>query len=306
MSEGRVLVSVVLPAYNRASCIERSIRSVLAQTYSDFELIVVDDCSADNTEEVVAAIDDPRLTYIRLEQNAGAAGARNAGIRRAKADFIAFQDSDDVWMPHKLETQMQVMLQASAKVGVVYSRFFRCNERGEKWLEPELEKLPAGNVLEKSLLTSFVSTQVILARKECFDVVGEFDAGLRCLEDWEWVIRASAKYEFVGVEEALVNVFYSSNSITINQNRFVALSKIAEKNFMFYEQYPASAYRHLCTLAIFYYLSGKEDQARLYIVQMKKLLKLHFNAKAWLICYFPAPIVRMLWRIKNHFTHTYS
>ena len=99
-------ISVIIPTYNRAKELKRSVESVLAQTYDNFELIIVDDGSKDNTQEVIASIPDERIRYIKLEQNRGAAGARNEGVRASKCDLIAFQDSDDIWREEKLERQM--------------------------------------------------------------------------------------------------------------------------------------------------------------------------------------------------------
>lgn len=103
------LVSVIMPSYNTANFIEESINSVLNQTYQNFEIIIVDDCSTDNTDEVVEGIKDERIKYIKNEKNSGAAVSRNRALREAKGKWIAFLDSDDVWLPEKLETQINFM-----------------------------------------------------------------------------------------------------------------------------------------------------------------------------------------------------
>lgn len=103
------LVSVIMPSYNTANFIEESINSVLNQTHQNFELIIVDDCSTDNTDEVVAQIKDERIRYIKNEKNSGAAVSRNRALREAKGKWIAFLDSDDVWLPEKLEKQLAFM-----------------------------------------------------------------------------------------------------------------------------------------------------------------------------------------------------
>lgn len=105
-AEEAPLVSVVIPAYNRAGLIGRAIDSVLHQTHGNLELIVVDDASTDNTGEVVESIGDARIRYIRCERNAGASAARNTGIAAAAGRFVAFLDSDDIWMPEKLAGQL--------------------------------------------------------------------------------------------------------------------------------------------------------------------------------------------------------
>lgn len=103
------LVSVIMPSYNTASYISESIKSVLAQTYSNWELIIVDDCSTDNTDAIVADFDDARIRYFKNKKNSGAALTRNRALREAKGEWIAFLDSDDIWLPKKLERQIMFM-----------------------------------------------------------------------------------------------------------------------------------------------------------------------------------------------------
>ena len=104
-------VSIIMPTYNCGRFIDESIRSVLAQTYKDWELIIVDDCSTDNTAEIVGQYTDPRIRYMRNERNMGAALTRNRALREAKGRYIAFLDSDDLWLPEKLEKQIAFMEQ---------------------------------------------------------------------------------------------------------------------------------------------------------------------------------------------------
>jgi glycosyltransferase involved in cell wall biosynthesis len=113
MENSSIAVSVVIPTYNRASLLGRAIKSVLEQTYQDFEIIVVDDASTDNTEEVVRNLRDRRIRYLRHEKNRGGSAARNTGIRAAWGQYIAFQDSDDEWLPEKLKKQMEVLAAAT-------------------------------------------------------------------------------------------------------------------------------------------------------------------------------------------------
>ena len=103
------MISVVLPTYNRGPLIMRAVKSVLEQTYSDIELLIVDDGSTDCTRAVISAIQDPRVKYLYQETNRGACAVRNIGIRAAKGEYIAFQDSDDVWHPDKLEKQLSYL-----------------------------------------------------------------------------------------------------------------------------------------------------------------------------------------------------
>ncbi len=121
------LVSVIIPTYKRPALLRRSVMSVLAQTYANLELIVVDDCSPDETPEVMGAFTDPRVRYIRLETNQKAGRARNAGIAAARGELIAFQDDDDLWLIEKLERQVAALHAAPPEVGLniaAYLRYF--------------------------------------------------------------------------------------------------------------------------------------------------------------------------------------
>ena len=123
------LVSIIMPSYNTGKFISETINSVLAQTYTNWELIIVDDCSTDNTDEVVAGFCDERIRYIKNEKNSGAAVARNYALREAKGKWIAFLDSDDLWLPEKLEKQIAFMKENNYAFS--YSKYEEINETGE-------------------------------------------------------------------------------------------------------------------------------------------------------------------------------
>lgn len=125
-------VSVIMPAYNGADFIAATIASVLAQSYTDFELLVVDDCSTDNTVEVVhnAAGGDARVRLLSTAVNSGPAGARNVALEAARGHFMAFLDSDDQWAPSKLEQQVAVMGKTGAAIS--FTAYHRINEAGER------------------------------------------------------------------------------------------------------------------------------------------------------------------------------
>lgn len=122
LSENKTLVSIIMPAYNCERFIAEAIRSVLAQTYTEWELLIVDDCSTDKTAEVVASFHDPRIHYQRNEQNMGAALTRNKAIREAKGRYIAFLDADDTWLPEKLEKQIAFM--QAQKAAMSYTPYY--------------------------------------------------------------------------------------------------------------------------------------------------------------------------------------
>ena len=122
------LVSIIMPSYNTGGLIQKSIESVLAQTYQNWELIIVDDCSKDNTDEVVDGIKDSRIKYLKNEKNSGAAVSRNRALREATGKWIAFLDSDDLWLPDKLEKQIGFM--ESNSYHFSYTKYEEMNAEG--------------------------------------------------------------------------------------------------------------------------------------------------------------------------------
>ena len=222
-------VSVIIPTYNRASLLGRSIKSVLSQTFQDFEIIVVDDASVDNTEEVVRIIGDPRILYLKHETNSGGSAARNTGIKAARGDFIAFQDSDDEWLPEKLEKQIKIMADAPPNVGVVYTGFWRIQGDKKEYIPGPEVQVKEGNIHRELLKGNFVTTQVVVVKKECFEKAGMFDETLPRLQDWELFLRIAKHFEFRYVPEPLVNSFYTEDSISSNPKALIEAFEITLK-----------------------------------------------------------------------------
>ena len=196
-------VSVIIPTYNRGFILKRAVESVLSQSYKKLEVIIIDDASGDDTEQVVASIDDPRIRYYKLEQNKGTSWARNEGVRLAKYDFVAFQDSDDEWLPQKLEKQMQVLENAPAGTGMVYHPFHNI-EKDEIWPQPKTESFYHGNLFELLLYGNVIGGPTILVRKDYFEDVRGFAASQYCLEDYEFVLRFARKYRIEYINEVLL------------------------------------------------------------------------------------------------------
>lgn len=211
-------VSVILPTYNRAFLLDRAIRSILGQYYQHFELLIVDDGSTDDTDEVVKQFKNPRIRYIRCEHG-GAAKARNRGIKEAKCPYIAFQDSDDVWKPDKLLKQVKAMKQMPEDTGIVYCEYYYNGLNGIEGICPDREIPLAqkqGNIFPELLTGNMIGTPTILIKKECFDQVGMFNEKLSCLEDYEFVLRVAKKYQIRLVPECLVEVYATEGSVSFN------------------------------------------------------------------------------------------
>lgn len=231
------MVSVVIPAYNRAKVVGRAIESCLNQTYRDIEVIVVDDGSSDNTKEVVEAIDDERLSYV-YQDNAGACAARNHGIEMAKGEYIAFQDSDDEWHTDKIEKQMAALIENNADF--VFCGFIKVNSNGQRNNIPENIK-PQFYKQKELIYESIVSTQTIFGKASAVkDVM--FDEAMPRMQDYDFIIRASSCYSIYCVPEYLVNVFEQPDSITASKKQYQKRLEITEKLLRKYpeyrEQYP--------------------------------------------------------------------
>lgn len=209
----QVVVSVVVPTYNRAPLVERAVRSVLRQTFTDLEVIVVDDGSTDDTEGVVQALAqaDSRVRHIRLEKNQGPQVARNTGILAAKGRYIALLDSDDKWLPEMLEQQLIVFQKGGPELGVVYAHVgvLETNGSVRTTIAPRLR----GNIYKTVLTTcSLVPNSALMVKRECFDKCGLFDTRLCSWQDDDICIRLSKEYEFDFVPRPLVIMHHDADS----------------------------------------------------------------------------------------------
>lgn len=180
-------VSVIIPTYNRANLLAHAIQSVLEQTMSDLQLIVVDDGSTDNTPDVIAHFKDPRLCYVR-QTNQGRSAARNHGARLARSDFLGFLDSDDMYLPESLEAHLKKFRQ-QPKLGMTIGGYQYVNEKGQ----PTGERLPwtEGGSLDLYgwLFNCYATPCSVLLRTSWFERVGGFYVNLDMAEDWEFFLR---------------------------------------------------------------------------------------------------------------------
>ncbi|RKY32600.1 MAG: glycosyltransferase family 2 protein [Candidatus Omnitrophota bacterium] len=206
-------VSVVIPTYNRAHLVGRAIESVLNQTFQDFEILVVDDRSVDNTEKVVNDFNDARIRYIKHRINMGGNATRNTGIKNSKGEYIAFLDSDDEWLPEKLKKQIDTFQKMSNKVGLVYSWVEMIDEKGK--LFRKLNFVVKGRVLQNILRGNFIPSSTVVVKKECFDEVGLFDESFVSCQDREMWTRIATKYEMEVVPEYLARM-YRDKKISIS------------------------------------------------------------------------------------------
>jgi len=193
-------VSVIIPAYNRVAVIGAAIASVLDQSFTDFELIVVDDVSTDGTVAAVEAIDDPRLRLVRRAANGGPGAARNSGVAAARGGIIAFLDSDDLWLPEKLTRQFAFMGERGVPVCCTGFELHRPGGGAPEIRLPDPPHLSGEDMIEKADIT--IGTTMAIERG-FLDRVGPFDENMRRLEDWDWQLRLGRLGGLDFVPEAL-------------------------------------------------------------------------------------------------------
>ena len=224
------LVSVIIPTFNRGYCLEESIRSVLQQSFADFELIVVDDGSTDNTSELVARF--PAVKLIRLEKNRGGSFARNRGMVEAQGDCIAFLDSDDLWEKDKLASQVKWI-----------ERGFHAVYTDEIWIRNRVRVNPmnkhrkySGDIFRYCLPLCIVSPSSVLLRAEVLREVGGFDESMPVCEDYDLWLKITAKFPVLYLNEKLT-IKYGGHSNQLSRKywgmdrfRIKALENIIKNN----------------------------------------------------------------------------
>jgi glycosyltransferase involved in cell wall biosynthesis len=201
-------VSVVIPTFNRAKFLPDAIRSALCQTYRDLDVVVVDDGSTDDTPEVVGCLDDERVAYIRIDRCHSPARARNVGVSRATGRFIAFLDSDDVWLPEKIERQIEA-LRASPECRWSYTRFDHIDENGAPMapLRGGVGTPRSGWILEHMVTEdALVMVQSVLVEASLLDEVGGFDESPALREDLDLCFRLAGRSQVVALEANLLRV----------------------------------------------------------------------------------------------------
>lgn len=203
------LVSVIIPAYNRAKCVIRALDSVQAQRGVDFEILLGDDASTDGTAEVLLER-MPQAKVARLAKNRGAASARNAAMQMAQGEFLAFLDTDDEWLPEKIVTQLSY-LEQHPEVGVcACGHWFVLRDGRERCFSGEPEEKDWRWRLQ--FAQSFHGASTPLVRRAVWEEVGGQDENLRVLEDWDWMLRIAEKHLIHVLPEPLVRVYENSPS----------------------------------------------------------------------------------------------
>lgn len=192
-------ISVIIPAYNAEKYLREAVNSALAQTYSEREIIIVDDGSTDDTYQILAEYGDA-IRIVR-QKNQGSAAACNAGVAVAQGEWIAFLDADDVWLPEKLTRQIEHC--GTSAISHTDSICFGGDLPSEV-LRSNFESPYSGNVLQKLLIRNFITKSTVLMRRQVFQDLGGFDTSYIAVEDWPFFLQVCAKHELGYLPEAMV------------------------------------------------------------------------------------------------------
>ena len=222
------MISVIIPTYNREGKIIKALESVRNQKFQDIEIIVVDDGSTDSTCEVVSSIKDSRIRYIKHEKNKGGCAARNTGIVNAKGEYIAFQDSDDVWYPNKLEIELKSLIKNEADI--VFCKMNRIAANQPVKIVPD-------NYAEGFLKTGSnvygIGTPTLLGKADIFKK-NLFDEELPRLQELELLIRLVKKYKIYCCDQALMDTYYDDSAQATSGNP----QKLLEACRVLHSKYP--------------------------------------------------------------------
>ena len=215
-------VSVVIPTHNRAHYIKETIGSVLAQTYSDYEIIVVDDRSTDNTAEIIQGLSNDKPIRYFSQPCGSAPAARNFGLQQAQGKYIAFLDSDDLFMPEKLAKQV-AFLDEHASVAFVHAGYEKFSDQGEDLGYRDTSRI-SGNYYIQMLLdwSVLIATPCVLVRKTVLDEVGDFDEQMRAAEDLDLWRRIAQRYEIGVIPEMLCRVRVHPGSLSTGKVKAAA------------------------------------------------------------------------------------
>jgi glycosyltransferase involved in cell wall biosynthesis len=217
-------VSVIVPAYNAAGYLPHAIDSVLAQTYQDWEIVIVDDGSTDHTRAVVDSCRprlQDKLQYIH-QPNRGLPAARNAGIRAARGEFIALLDADDVWLPQRLERSVPIM-DADRGAGLVHARVVRIDARGSITGQLKVEPKYLSGRIARHIYTrrAHIVCPTVMFRKSCLETAGWFDEAMQATEDRDLWFRIALRYKVAYINEVLAYYRLSPSSMTSNLDRLL-------------------------------------------------------------------------------------
>ncbi len=303
-------VSVIIPTYQYAQFVGQAIESVLAQTYKDFEVIVVDDGSTDNTSEVLAGFRN-QISVIHHQENRGLSAARNTGIRASKGQYVAFLDADDAWLPDKLRLQVK-LLDQSPDVGLVFSDMTYFGERyGSKKRAFQEVSPSSGKVFKDLFVKHFIPMPTVIVRKRCFEKVGLFDESLTPCADHDMWLRIAKFFKVDYVDAPLAKYrLHQRNMSKKREKMLTELIRLKEKTLKsnpYLLSEVGSRILNRCYYQLYKDLGkfclsiGKRKKAKKHFLHYIRLYRYNLSTYFFLLLTFlPSPIVFWLkeWKDK--------
>jgi glycosyltransferase involved in cell wall biosynthesis len=303
------MISVIIPTYNSGIFISEAIHSVLRQTCTDYEIIVIDDGSTDNTRGIIEN-NFPQIRYFYIP-NQGAASARNYGIRRARGEFIAFLDADDLWLPEKLEKQLKVF-NADQELMLVFTEHRGFDTTGfRETIFLKKERLMKGDIVKNIFFYSHVALPTVMVRRQVFQEIGYFDDNLKVAEDDNLWMRIALKYRIHLLDEVLVHCRFTENSLSrtaINlfdgglksidliENKYTDLKKrlgqgnIRRKKSEIYNYY-----------GYYYFSKGEHEMSRRYLIKSIAYYPQIFSVFYYFISFFPPSFMEKIRNVKMRY-----
>lgn len=257
---------MIIPTHNRINLLRRAVASVIEQTYTDFEIIIVDDCSTDGTNSERLGIDDSRIVFLRNEKCMGANYSRNVGIRASRGEFICALDDDDEWLPTKLEKQVEIMQRGSSTLGLVYSGYYSVTEGGTILCEtiPTLK----GQVNKEIMEVCSFGAPTVMVKKEYLLEAGLYDEKLKSCQDWDLWIRILRLCEADYVPESLAKYCIHGNQVSTD------LRKLIEGRLYIYQKYeeelsksPSINGKHLQHLGVLHLLDCNRSEGMHFLIK---------------------------------------
>ena len=290
-------VSIVIPTYNRPKKLIRAVESVIEQTYTDWELIVVDDSSDVDAEETIP--DDDRIRYIQHECNKGAPAARNTGIDASNGEFIALLDDDDAWKSEKIERQLKKLQELSKGYGMLYSGrdIIRDGDFVETYIPTE-----SGYVFNNLLERNHIPSETPLIRRGCFSDVGGFDTAFQSFQDLDMWLRIADAYKIGVVSESLAIAYHGHDDQISNDadRKYAGLSRLLNKYGDEFKNHPQILAQRYKTLGVHAARTGRRERAK---VSFKRSIRLGqrdpLNIAYTTISHMPAPVMSSFFDIRD-------
>ncbi len=262
------LVSVIITTYNRKNLLIKAVKSVLSQTYKRIELIIVDDCSTDGTNELIKTIDDERVKCIHHTDNMGVHQSRNDGILNSNGEYIAFLDDDDEWLPKKIERQLHCFMNSDKELGLVYTGYYTAING-----EIKSRNSPKRRGYLREILTNqnLVATSTVLTRSICFKKVGLFEY-MPFVEDWDMWMRISEFFEFDYVPEPLCIYNIHVDQVTSNPMcKIIGQEIMLNKYYELWKNTPNRITNSLNSLGKLYYFTNYKKQSKKFFIESLRI-----------------------------------